>query len=352
MNWTQYKTLLIGGGICLVLLIAEIFLIMRTRENNETLEMAVNGLASRRTTLQRGNPGPSQRNLDLIKANTQTYADLDAKLTSGILENQIVMQTLRPSEFIDRVKRMLTEIERKSLSSKKGGEDGVVMRDRTFGFGSYAAGNPPEDRSNIPRLVLQLDLVKYFTDVLFDAGISELVAIDRQRFDGASARSPRGGSGFGGFGVNPGQGAPPKAKAAGGKKSRDDLFARETFTIRFRAYEDVVWSVLNQMVASPNLIVIESVSLTNGNKLLWPEPLRSEAGMNRQNDDTSVRDLADLFSGEPSPEEEAAKPATARVPGLKAKRGQLTGGELIEVVLKVSVYRLKDDGAGKAKEDV
>jgi len=352
MNWKRYRVLIVGGGVALLLSIAAIFWIVKSNGRWQENQRELDGLRSRQSGLVQGNPYPSQANFQLMQRNKGILDEKLLAFRTNILEGQLQPPPMARSNFGDHVRSMVPELRRMAAKATAGGEAGMVLRQSDFGLANYLGGQLPETE-HVPRLMVQMEFIRHLTGLLAREGVSELVSLEREVFEAPRVEG-RGGPALGTFSTLLGVPATPvppaRGQAARGQPARssfdiaahvEQLFDRENITLRFRAYEDRVWGVLNAMAADPNQILVKRIHLTNGNNRLWPTYLKPAAGMQEPRRAEVARPAAGLLAllGDPSQGDRVGTSTT--LVGLEEKRQLMTGGELIDVVLEVTIFRLK-----------
>lgn len=354
MNWKRYKVLVIGGAISLVLVVLSVLWLVKSKGLQSEQAQEIQSLQTQQSTLGRNKPFPSRSSFEQLERNKKILDEKMAAFQTNILTGQLNPPPMQRSLFGDYVKRdLVPSVRAAAAKAKKGGEQGVILRQPDLDLGTYVSGALP-DQVQIPRLMIQLETMRHLAFLLFDQGISELVALEREAFEKATPGRPQPPvAGLGGTlagGLRPGRGqATVQAETAPDPEAKiKELFDEETYTLKFRAYEANVWNVLNALSADSNQVVIDSVHITNGDNRLWPSYVKPYPGMTQR---TSSRASAPvtrpsaleslLMGGDASPDEEEPAANSATLVGLRAKRELMTGGELLDVVLQLKVYRMK-----------
>lgn len=356
MNWARYKLLIVSGGITLILSVGLIFWILSSSSSSQDLERSVRSLEQKQAQLVGSELYPSQANLTALQEEQQKVRERRDELIAVMREGQVSVNEISRSVFGDYVNEVVPDLRNAAASSTKGGGNGVILQDPDFGWSEYLAGTLPSQR-RINELVVQIETIKQVADVLFDSGISELVTIsvveqttEEESSRGSTRRSTRTAR----------ENAPTENAATPDQTStptlaseRDRLFDTVPVTVEFRAYEDFLWEVLNEILSDPNQIVISSVSITNSNRMLWPEYLETpmsvsggrESRRDRRSSERNRRpspenDLLSMLTEDSTPEETPEEQEEKKA-GLAARQQNLVGGDLLNVVLKLNVYRLK-----------
>lgn len=360
MNWKRYKTLIITSSVFLILAIAGLVFYVMGRGQLADLERDISRKDKSIKQLGSSKPVPSQESYMQLQ---QTLAELvnRADTFSQIITNgQAVIRQQDPAGFGDYASGKIAALLRKATAATDGGEDGVVVRDKTFGLETYLEGVPPQT-ADVDRLMLQLEYMVQISEVLFGEGISELLSVERTRFEGQQTVSvaPTGLPTALGAGNNRRNNVPQEpTEQEKLDAKRKELFVFEKFTVRFRAYERSVIGVLNAIASHPLQMVVTKMELSNGNRRLWPDYQRPSDKVPEltvftpaQTVQTTPRgggerlEIFDFFDGgnTATTAEEPAEPVATQKVGLAEQREKTTGGELLEVVLEINMYRLKDE---------
>ncbi len=363
MNWTRYKFLIVSGGISLIAVVILVVMILRTGSQTAELRADVARLKTSQTQLAAMRPFPSQESYIFLRDKNQTLSERRAELKDIMLEGQITPIQMSRSLFGDFVRtQFVPPLIAGAAAATQGGEDGVILRDPTFGLKEYLEGALPEPQE-IPQLMVQLESMRHLALVLFGTGISELVRIEprseattRTGTRARPAAAPTGGLFAGPQAAQTAQAGPgtsPDAPSPAIQRRRE-LFEEVPFTVSARIYEDKLWGLLNVLASDDNQIVVRNLSITNGNQQLWPAYLRPDARMGG----TAARPaaaaraerrpanplLAALMNQAESPG--TGEPAQAARPGLRERRERTVGGELLDVSFDVIIYRLKPVAQG------
>jgi hypothetical protein len=363
MNWSRYKLIVISGAATLVISAGLIFWILSSTSASRELEQSVRTLRQQQTRLTSADLYPSEANLEALQEEQQNVRLRRDEILTVIREGQISPQPVSRSVFGDYVNDVVPQLRNAAAAATKGGAKGVLLRDPDFGLTEFLEGTLPSQR-RINELVVEIETLKHLSTLLFDAGISELISISVVSEDAAQAetagRRPRTASPLNSARSRRRDQAPSSASEDDTEEGRviaerERLFEELTFTLEFNAYEDFFWEVLNRILADPNQIVVSSITVTNSNTLLWPDYLQnpSSAGESRsarrERRETSRRptpenDLLSMLGGRESTAQEVPE-EEAKQAGLPERQQNLVGGDLLNVILRLNVYRIKPDEA-------
>jgi len=359
MNWTRYKTLIISGGLCIILSAALSFWLLRTGRESQTLRDDISRLEQTQSRLVSASPYPSARNLEAMRAENEKVIAQRDQLVESIASRQFEVPTVTRARFGDYIRgQWVPELRRLARNSTLGGENGVILADPDFGMTEYLEGTLPET-ARLPSLLLEMEAISRVSRLLFDSGISELQAIQpvtetderRPGTRSTAARVPGApGPSAPGTGTRPGRQAEEEARPDD-QVQMERMFDSLRLRISFNVYEDFLWETLNAILADENQLVVTRFSITNSNEQLWPEYLRSgsersgrrrteqRAAPARQASSDLMAQLAGTSDEQPAEPEESAR----GLPGLTERRRKQIGGDLLHVLMELKIYRLKPE---------
>jgi len=344
MKNNKYTTLMAGGGVALVLLIlAGLFLHSKNKQYRE-VSRVLRTEEQQLDQLNRRDPFPSPENLEVQKENLEKVQQQLDQLLALVRQGRLdapQMEAADFAQFLETVQRELIQRARRT---------GTRLPDRpAFGFPRYFSGERPEPE-HIPRLVRQMKMVELLCRELFDARITSLVSVERQRFDQPqdAATGGRGRERVPTLGL---EDATPEEE----KRHEQDLYAWESFTVEFTARESAVWSLIERISRSavPMRIVSFSVEADEA------RPGVADGAMRRQEPDLGRRPMPpptrerELAPGTDELRRRTFDPGEVLDPGDTGEAAPVIppreqrvvmGRELLKVVLKVNVYRFLDDG--------
>jgi len=234
-------------GVTVLLLIATgagLFLSARLYSRQA---LALDAVTTRLQQLYRRDPFPAAVNVRKEAENLKDVIDQFNELNEFLRAGQVNLQPMKAADFMQFREKSLRKL-RSNLQSAR-----IKFPEKyAFGFDKYEGGQLPA-AGDIPRLVQQLKIIEALCDILQDAAIVELAAIERENFEQAL----RGADASGGR-----RGAPSPeetASALGG----DKLVSSQHFKITFKARENAVIEMLNLLASRPMFIVVTRVEMTN-----------------------------------------------------------------------------------------
>ena len=349
MNWARYKVLIISGVLTLLACGGLVFWLISSSSTQKELETKVQTMQRNQTRLTKMELYPSKANLEALLAEQIKVRERHTALLEAIADEQIQVRPISRSRFGDYVKDAVPELQDQAAQATKGGESGVVLRDPEFGLTPYLEGTLPT-QNEINRLVVEIETMKHLAGLLFDSGISELVSIaavveEEEEVEAPNTFAMNARAGRDRRGRRGEASAEEQAPEVTFETERDRMFESVTFEMEFKVYEDFFWQTLNALLADENQIVISSLAITNSNTILWPDYLQTvgegtERQRRRRRTATPQNDNMPLFAGGEEAEATEVAPEV-KLPGLLERRKHVVGGDLLDVVLKLNVYRMK-----------
>jgi len=263
MNWRKNMMLVVGGGICLVLFVIAAYFLVRFRSDYMKVSGQVKAAQSRLDQLNQRDPFPSDANVGLSQTNLVKLQTYFKDLMDNLQREQGVVEPIEAADFAPLLEKAKERMQKRAM------EAGVKIPDRTgLGFASYAAGKLPSTDA-IPRLVVQLKAIEAVLSQLFDARVSEILAMDRDIFESpagaaeeAVADSRRRGRGA--------AAEAPVAKALQGLPplETNELYSAERIYVSFTASEASVWQLLNSLAMTRPFMMVSDVKIVNPLDLL------------------------------------------------------------------------------------
>lgn len=248
--------LLIGGVVVLVLAIALVFMLYST--HGRYAESAAK-LTSAKNSLQRLSSRPvfpSEANVQTMSKQLGIYQDYLDGLYAAMREGQ------RADPPVDRdgFRRMLEE-GLGGLLNEARAKSVAIPPDFAFGVQRYIAGTPPSDE-DLPRLVDQFTSLAVLCRILFDAGIGELVSVDRTVFekDAQVAPAEEEYSRRGGRNRAETQAVAPSTELY---RDPDGLFSKEHYVLSYRAQDAANWKVLDRLAQGAPFVVVTKLEISN-----------------------------------------------------------------------------------------
>ena len=360
---------MVGGSICLVLaIVATVFLFRfkgQADEKRSKLEKAVAAVKG----LKRADVYPTDANAAALSKEIERLEKHHAALREQLREGQAEVVDVQASRFgihVAEFRARLTdpkmvEVIKADEATQAGtgfdelglaesglpavGEGTVAKEDeepeghRTkvsesfgFSFDDYIIKGRRPKNDEVPRLTVQMQLVERLCIALYDAGVDEVVAIDRDVFE-VSAQGFSGGD----F-LTRDSALPPgldDMEDEGDDEEEPTLYEVEEFRLEFTANESALWEALNLLADENGNMVVKAVELTNKSTLLQPQ-------------------LAEVQSGRSRPRPSRVRPTRRPVGGAQDEGAApltLPGDELVQVVVDVHAVLFNADPEAAVAED-
>ena len=209
--------------------------------------LALDAVTTRLQQLYRRDPFPVAANVSKEAENLKDVIDQFNELNELLRAGQVNLQPMEAADFMQFLEKSLRKLRDRLKNAR------IKFPEKyAFGFDKYAGGRLPAS-DDIPRLVQQLKIIKTLCDIFQEAGITELVAIERDSFEQAA----RGAYASGGRRGAPSPGA--AASSPGG----DKLVSSQHFKISVKARENAVIEMLNLLASQPMFMVVTRVEMTN-----------------------------------------------------------------------------------------
>jgi len=274
------------------------------------------------------NPFPSPGNVAREAENVQLLESWLERLLSLARQGQIEPEEgSTPSRFVNT----LGEKRNRLLALAQNADVKLPSRDFAFGFDRYfVAGSTLPAPEDVPRLSQQLAIIDNLCGVLFEEKISEIVAIERQEFEGGGVAPGAGRRGMAGrLGVFGGEDV-----TGAGLLSEGDLYTSLRFVLEFKTKEKALISVLNRLSRHSMFCVIKSLAIDKEVADVKEVKPKEDVGRTKE--------------GEEAPAEgttpEAAKVDEQTLP----RRSRIVSGLPVEkpmrVVMCLDVYRFRSPG--------
>ncbi len=328
----KYMVLIVGGSIALVLAIVVIVLLVRFSGEYARIQRDLQSNLRTLEQLHNRDPFPSMNNVEMIESSLLNLENYRDSVLVTLAAAQPEIEDMERAAFPPRMERTAQRL--RELAR----EQNIRVADPLdLGFGRYAAGNLPA-QDHVSRLVSQLQTVEHVITVLFEAGISELVGVEREVFDvertqadpADTAASRRRGV------AEVDTVAAPVVRVD--PEGVEGLYTRERFTIVFFADDLALRQSLNALASDPILMVVRNLEL------------RSELGLG------GVSPTARLASRlQPR---ETREGAPARTPETESERPVLhedrvvAGRERVRATMTIDVYRFEGHSVEVADEEV
>lgn len=310
MNWRKHMILLIGGGASLLLMILALIFLLRAKGEYNRVNDELENSMRRLESLSRRTPFPSPENVRRMEENLELLREKASEIQAFLQKGQVQQESIEAAEFPPLLEREIARIRQRAS------ESGVILPEQlNLGLARYLAGELPAPEA-IPRLVIQVNTMSALCNLLFQARIQSLVAMDRQAFELA---------------VTPTSDepvvvrrrvaveAPSVAQAQLPPVAENPLYQVERITVIFTARDAVIWDVLNLLARSPLIAAVVDVQLANtlADKIGKAQPVAPIGG------------------------DQSGMASIARYPTHEER--VVAGRELVQATMVVDVYRFVRD---------
>jgi hypothetical protein len=322
---------LLAGGLVVLLLVAGLFFWLFGAQGHYAESFSK--LQSSQNQLQRltdRTPFPASGNVQAMDKRLEVYREYLEGLKAAMKRGQ------RRAEPVtrDRFRQLLEETLRQLGNGAR--EKGVLLpANFAFGFQRYAEGVLPAE-DELGRLVDQLYSVKTLCGILYEAGIGELVAVERTTFEKDAQAAPVEEE----YGRRSARGRAEPAVAAPRVELEVDplgLYTREHYVLSFKAQDAANWRVLDRLAKAAPFVVVTQLEIVNPARPAVVLPPKAEAPPAAAPKPTSA-------AGWQAPG--SATPLAAEQPEILPRELRIAAGqEWPSVRLEVDYYRFVEPAA-------
>jgi hypothetical protein len=315
--------LVVGGVVALLLALALGYWLFSAfshfQEATDKMEQSQNRLKS----LTSRKVFPSEDNIGIMQKQLDIYSSYQGGLFQTMREGQAEAAEITR----DRFRQLLEQTLRKLVQTARA-KSIALPANFSFGFQKYTAGMPPEQQY-LERLSDQLRTIDTLCTILYNAGISELVSVERVIFDEEAEAAPVEEELTRGRRRGRGEPEPEPVKTTDLVRDPDGLFSRERYTLVYRAQDAVTWKILDRLAKASPFAVVTKIEIVNSARPTIVAPQRTE-------EEGEAAAGAASSWGAP---EAARKPAAKKEPILPRELRVVAGQELPRVTLEVDIYR-------------
>ncbi len=344
MNFRKNSTLIVGGGVALLFLIAALVFLFISRgsylENRDAYESTRRKLDQ----LNNRNPFPSSENVDLLKENLALLTNNFDGLREKIEAAQIPVEAIEPARFAPMLEAAISDVLERAAAAE------VTMPSVAgLGFKDYAEGKlPPNDPKVLARLVVQVRALQDVIGAALDAGVSSIDQLQRDDFELRAAPEPEPDP----RGSRRGRGrrdtAPVRQKVAARSyipgvpmPVENPEYQIERFAIGITGREFALWGFVNKLLASDIIYSIADITLENTRREELGKPVDMTARL------TALQNAARTAAQARQSPMGGMAGASANPPELTwsdvSKEQRYAGGrDLIKATLVVDMFRFSD----------
>ncbi len=266
----KHIPLLAGGGAVLLLAIALFYLLFRAQARYDSGFTSLGNVQNQLQRLTNRSVFPSDANVQAMRKQLAIYQEYLDGLKNAMKKGQLTTETVTRDRF-----RQLAEEKLRMLVDDAHKKSVVLPPNFAFGFQRYAEGNIPTDEE-MGRLVDQFRSVAVLCEILYDAGISELVAVDRTVFEKDAQAAPVDE----GYNQRPTRGRMDVAAPVQNMDLVVDplgLFSKEHYVLTYKAQDEATWKVLGRLAQDAPFVVVTKMDITNPAKPVMTAPALTAA---------------------------------------------------------------------------
>jgi hypothetical protein len=340
MSLRKHIFLLVSGGICLVLLVAATMFLLKGRTSYAAVDGDLQTALTRLDRLQKRSPYPSRENVARVRKHHEALSRFLADWVGDLRKGQMEPESMEAAAFKKVMEKTINDLYAEA-------DERMLLPERfAFGFDKYyVEGAFPKD-ADISRLTIQLKTIQRLFGLLRESKVTELVSIERDRFDErhVSELEARLHEGMVVDAVETAQ----KLGAPGEEDS--DLYDRERYTIKVVSPEDAFWDLLDALSQSSLFAVVRDVQLLNethaaGFAMPGMKPRPGRPGAGRPGAGLAMEDLSRVY--EPIEGFGPRARAVARPPEGEAQdllpeahdERIVAGREMLTAEITLDVYR-------------
>lgn len=312
MNLRGHKTLRIGGGFCVAILIAELIVFGRAGVRFSASKTAWEETNRELTRLLSRDVYPSAENVRVLEDNLDALEYQIGERAGELNRDPFPMGDVEAAEFSARTQGVIERFHEKAALA------GIQLpKQAEVGFAAYASGGAVPEACHVPRLMRQLYSAERVANVLVESGVASISRMTRDIFENEPARRPRERNAR-----DIQRSGRHASEAEASEAGKAGLYFVERIGMTFTADEAGVWRVLAGFNQAPHFMTVAAFGHKTESDILSYSPAAVKAG--RDSDDETLKYLAGGFL--------TGKGALSRSERI------ITGNELVEVHLVVDVY--------------
>lgn len=300
MSIGQNKTLMIGGGLLFLLMLACGYFLWTFHGQNksaasdlETKQTTLNGLVGKKAIAPKDGkegkaptPSPTADNVAELDRQIEAATAYYTNYVETLFKDLPPQRKAEPSDFQLEIETTVNEARAFAKKSEvelgepeaaaanllggfqgaapvQPGAEPAAEEEEVFfmDFDKYTKEGERPERSHIPRLSRQLAILDDLTRLLVENGADRIVAVERDKFDLAEQEANRGGLlNFNPFG----------AGAAAEEEEEEIAYENEVFKLRFQADEASAFLALGAINRLPYPASISQLHLKNQHETMIP----------------------------------------------------------------------------------
>lgn len=332
----KHMPLLVGGLVVLLLAIVLFYLLFSAKGHYAE---GFSKLATVQNQLQRLTSRavfPSEANVQAMGKQMEIYQEYLDGLRGVMKKGQRAPEPVTR----DRFRQLMEETLRQLVNGARANSVALPIN-VAFGFQRYAEGNLPAEEE-MGRLVDQINSVKTLCEILYAAGIDELVSVDRTVFEKDAQVAPVEEE----YGRRSTRGRPEAATSAPSVELAADplgLYTKEHYVLSYRTQDAANWKVLDRLAQGAPFVVVTKMEIVNSARpaVVAPPSKAEEAAP------TASRPVS--TAGWLAPAGDSVPTAKAETEVLPRELRIVAGQELSSVLLEVDLYRFAETAVAVAQ---
>jgi hypothetical protein len=260
MNMRNHSVILMGGGVCAVLLLAALIFLFRALSDYQAQGRTLDRQYQRLAELDARQPFPSPENVAQERKNLEGFEYHAEELLAVLSRDPFPEDAADAADFSARAQDVIEQFQKRTTDA------GVqIPGNLEAGFAEYASGGAIPELSDVPRLSRQLSAVEKVADILVRCSVDSIEILTRDLFEQqsdpfAEEKGRRGSR----RGVTA---KPPKdIRKIASVVQPEGLYTIERVGTTFVATEQVAWAVFEELAAVPHFMVaadLEHATLTS-----------------------------------------------------------------------------------------
>ncbi len=251
----KYMPLVIGGVLVLILVLGLGYMLLSAKGNYADRRMNLDREQQKLRNLTNRNPFPADTNVVIIGKQKDVFVEYLGELLDALKKGQSSAGNFTRDRF-----RQLAEDKLRELTDEARKRNVILPPNFGFGFQRYAEGNLPPDQE-MERVVDQFKSTAILCDLLFKAGISELIAVERTVFERDAQPAPVEETyGRRSRGREEAETQAPKLDL---QVDPHGLYTKEHYQFTYKARDDAQWQVLNRLAKGTPFTVVTRVDISN-----------------------------------------------------------------------------------------
>lgn len=335
----KHMPLLAGGLVVLLLAVVFLYLLFSARGRYAEGFAGLSTIQNQLKNLTDRAVFPSETNVQAMGQQLEIYEEYLGGLKNAMKKGQWPSEPVTRDGF-----RQLMEETLRQLGKDARDKSVALPANFAFGFQRYAEGVlPAEDEMN--RLVDQVRSVAALCEILYEAGIGELVSVERPVFEKDAQIAPAEEE----FSRRSARNRSEAEVAAPSVELALDplgLYTKEHYALTYRAQDAAIWKVLDRLAQGTPFTVVTKVEIVNPAKpaVAPPPPKPGESAP------AASRPVSTAGW-------QAVAPKGAKLPGAKDAEPEVlprelrvvAGQELPNVRLELDLYRFAEPAVDVAQ---